>query len=317
MLNENVDNFVWVERFKPKNLDECILPQRIKQQFEKMIESGNIQNYAAVGSPGSGKTSSARAMCEQLGLEYLIINMSNESGIDTVRSKIVNFASGISFKSDYKVIILDEFDYANKNSAQPALRGVIEEFASNCRFIITANYQNRIIEPLFSRNPIIDFEFTLKEKNEMLMQFIKRIEQILNSENVVYDRAELINFCKKTFPDLRKILNLLQMNSTDGELKFSSLGAASSEKINELIACLTSKDFSKTREWVVNNVQSNDGHLIRRALYDSLKLFINSSSIPDAILLINKYDFQEVSVVDKEINMVAFLLEMMLNLEYI
>lgn len=317
MLDQTLENLVWVERFKPKCIEECILPKRIKDQLSKMIDSGNIQNYSAVGSPGSGKTSSAKAMCEQLGLEYITINMSNESGIDTVRTKISNFASSVSFKSDYKVIIMDEFDYANKNSAQPALRGVIEEFAENCRFIITANYQNRIIEPLFSRNPIIDFTFTVQEKNEMLVQFIKRLEQILALENISYDRVELIKLCKKMFPDLRKILNTVQMNSKDGELKFSSLGAASTEKVNELIACLTSKDFSKTREWVVNNAQGNDGHLIRRALYDSLKSFIKDSSIPDAILLINKYDFQESSVVDKEINMIAFLLEMMLNLEYI
>lgn len=315
-LNQELDNLVWVERFKPNNLDECILPKRIKDQFQQMVDSGNIQNYAAIGSAGSGKTSSAVAMCKQLGLEYIIINMSSENGIDTVRSKIVNFASGVSFSSRYKVIIMDEADGIGKN-AQSALRGVISDFTENCRFIITANYKNKIIDPLFSRCPIVDFSFTTQEKEEILLKFIKRIIHILKSENISFDKNEIVDICKKYFPDLRKLLNLLQLNSKDGELSFSSLGSSSSEKILELIKCLTAKDFNLTREWVVNNVQSNDGHLIRRALYDSIKTFIKPESIPDAILLINKYDFQEASVVDNEINMVAFLLEMMLNLEYI
>jgi hypothetical protein len=181
------NDLIWVESFRPHTLDECILPERIKTRFRKMIESGTIQNYAAVGGPGSGKTSSARAMCEELGIEYIMINMSNESGIDTVRNKIVNFASSMSFTSSYKVIILDEFDHANKNSAQPALRGIIEEFQQNCRFIITANFQNKIIEPLFSRCPIISFDFTQDERTEILTQFIKRIQSILNEKGIAHD----------------------------------------------------------------------------------------------------------------------------------
>lgn len=311
-----MNELTWVEEFRPHNIDDCILPNRIKTSFKKMIDTGNIQNYAAVGNAGSGKTSSARALCEQLNLDYIVINMSNESGIDTVRNKIVSFASTMSFSSDYKVIIMDEFDHANKNSSQPALRGVIEEFASNCRFILTANYQNKIIEPIFSRCPIIDFTFTNEERSEMLIQFIKRIQTILSDLNIIYDRKQLIQFTKLNFPDFRKTLNLLQMNSKDGELSFNSLGSNSTEKVKELIKHLSDKDFNKCREWVVNNVQSNDGHLIRRAIYDNLKDYIKPTSILDAVLLINQYDYREAHVVDREINFVSFLVELMINVEF-
>lgn len=313
-----MSNAIWVEDFRPHTVEECILPERIKSQFRKMLESGNVQNYAAIGNAGAGKTSSARALCEELGLEYTIINMSNESGIDTVRTKIVQFASSLSFRSAYKVIILDEFDYANKNSSQPALRGVIEEFMQNCRFIITGNYQNKIIDPIYSRCPIIDFNFTNEERLEMLKAFIVRVENILTNENIAYDRRELASFCKENFPDFRRTLNMLQMNSKNGELQFSSLGANSTTKVDEIISIISASNFSfdKCREWVVNNVQANDGHLIRRAFYNRVKDFVKLDSIPMAILTINKYDASESQVVDKEINFVAFLIEFAMNVEF-
>ena len=311
-----MSDLIWTEDFRPRKVSESILPTRIKSFFDEMVENKNIQNYAAVGSPGSGKTSSAKALCEELGIDYLLINMSLESGIDTVRNKIISYASTISFNSDYKDIILDEFDYANKNSAQPALRGIIDEFKSNCRFIITANYENRIIDPLFSRCPPIDFNFNSTEKVEMLKQFIRRAEDILKINNIVYDRVEMVNFCKKMFPDFRRTINLLQMNSTDGELRFSSLGAASSEKIAILIDHMKKSDFGECRAWVAENAQSNDGHLIRRALYDRMMTFVDKKSIPDFVLLVNEYDVNESQVVDKEINMVAFILSIILNIEF-
>ncbi len=309
-------DLIWIEDFRPKNIDESILPARIKSIFKKMVDDNNIQNYSAVGNAGSGKTSSARALCEQLGIDYLLINMSNESGIDTVRNKIVSYASTMSFNSDYKVIILDEFDYANKNSSQPALRGIIEDHLSNCRFIITANYKNKIIDPIFSRCAPIDFTFTNAERKEMLLEFIKRVEFILSSNNIVYDRKDLVKFCQANFPDFRRTLNMLQMHSKDGELKFSSLGAYSSEKINELMGYLSAQTFSPMREWVVNNVQANDGHLVRRAIYDNLKEYVASESIPDMVLLLNQYDYRESHVVDKEINMVAFCVDLMANIKF-
>lgn len=310
------DDLIWVESFRPRKLDDCILPERIRARFKQMVDTQNIQNYSAIGGPGSGKTSSARAMCDELGIEYIMINMSNESGIDTVRNKIVGFASSLSFTSSYKVIILDEFDHANKNSSQPALRGIIEEFQHNCRFIITANMSNKIIEPIFSRCPPISFEFDQNELVEILRGFIKRVEFILNSKEIAYDRSELITFCKSYFPDLRQILNTLQLNVTNGELHFSSLGVTSTEKVNSLMAVLKSKDFWSVKEWVTNNAQGNDGHLIRRAIYNSLKERIKATSVADAVLLINQYDYREAHVVDKEINMLSFLLELMITVEF-
>lgn len=309
---------IWVEDFRPRKIDECILPERIKSQLRKMVEDKNVQNYSAIGSAGAGKTSSARALCEELNLEYMIINMSNESGIDTVRTKVVNFASSMSFRSDYKVIILDEFDYSNRNSSQPALRGVIEEFQQNCRFIITGNYANKIIDPIYSRCPPIDFNFTNEERLEMLKLFIGRVREILANENVAYDLRELAEFCKDSFPDFRRTLNVLQMNSKDGELKFSSLGSESTKKIDDIIKILSAKefDFNACREWVTQNVQSNDGHLIRRAFYNRIKEFVKPESLPAAVLTINQYDFKEASVVDKEINFVAFLIEFAMNVEF-
>ena len=309
---------IWVEDFRPRKVEDCILPERIKAQFRKMIEDNNVQNYSAIGSAGSGKTSSARALCEELNLEYMIINMSNESGIDTVRTKVVNFASSLSFRSNYKVIILDEFDYANRNSAQPALRGIIEEFAQNCRFILTGNYGNKIIDPLYSRCPPIDFNFTNEERLEMLKQFISRVREILNSENIAYDLRELADFCKESFPDFRRTLNVLQMNSKDGELKFSSLGSESTKKIDEIVSILSAKEFNfdACRTWVTQNVQANDGHLIRRAFYNRVKEFVKPEFLPAAVLTINQYDFKEASVVDKEINFVAFLIEFAMNVEF-
>lgn len=309
-------NLIWVEDYRPKVVEDCILPERIKNIFRNMVIEKNIQNYSAVGLPGSGKTSSARALCEELGIDYLIINMSKEGGIDTVRNKIVNYASSLSFTSDYKVIILDEFDYANKNTAQPALRGIIEEFAENCRFIITANYHNKIMDALFSRCPPIHFEFTKEERAECLIQYIRRAESILKENDIAFDRIELSKYCKRQYPDFRQTLKTLQINSVNNELQLTSLGSNSTQKINELIKSISEQNFAACREWIVENVNGNDGHLVRRVLYDNIKSFVKDSSIPEAILIINKYDFQESSVVDKEINMAAFVIELMSALEF-
>lgn len=471
------DSLLWVEKYRPSTIDECILPQRIKDSLIKMGETGNIQNYSAVGLAGSGKTSSARALCEELGIDYLLINMSAESGVDTVRTKIINYASTMSFSSNYKTIILDEcleenekvrvgtvddwkavalkdlkrdvvypivsfnmdngtfendtgsiisdktdivydvifesgrhvkvngkhpfivlndqsyvdsndnvivdhsfneksiddgldewheviissvvdgkvtytFDYvqsiikdetpcrvinltvyknhtfitengivthncdhASKN-AQASLRGVIEDHMENCRFIITANYKNKIIDPLFSRCPPIDFTFNNAERKEMLLQFIKRIMFILDDHEVVYDKKELVEFCKGNFPDFRKTLNELQMRSVNGVLNLSGLGAESTELIESLIKALKSSSLSQCREWVVNNTNGNDTHTIRRALYDHMKDYVLEESLSDLILLLNQYDYKEAHVVDKEINFVAFLVEVMSYIKF-
>lgn len=469
-----MSELLWIEKYRPRTIEECILPSRIKNALSKMADGGGIQNYAAVGLQGSGKTSSARALCDELGIDYLLINMSAESGVDTVRTKIINYASTMSFSSKYKTIILDECleenekvrigtvgdwkgialkdlnhgvvypvvsfnldsglfendsgsiisdkedevflvkmesgreikvngkhpfivvedhsfendgemiyhhkyveksiqdgldsshdiillddadefgysfdwiescksigrhrvinltvyknhtfitengivthncDHASK-SAQASLRGVIEDHLDNCRFIITANYGNKIIDPLFSRCPPIDFTFSNEERTEMLKQFITRIMKILNDHTIEYDKRALVEYCRLNFPDFRKTLNELQMNSIDGELKLTSLGAKSSDKIRELMVSLKAGDFASAREWIVNNMNGNDGHIIRRAIYDNMKEYITKGSIPELVLLVNNYDYKEAHVVDKEINFAAFLVEIMVNIEF-
>lgn len=307
---------IWVEDYRPHKIEDCILPARIKSIFQQMISSGNIVNYAAMGEQGSGKTSSARALCEELNIDYIIINMSNESGIDTVRNKIVNFASSMSFKSDYKVIIMDEFDHANQQSAQPALRGVIEDHMQNCRFIMTGNIESKIIGPLFSRCPKIDFTFSKEEREEVLLGIVKRAMGILNENSIVYDKKDVINYCRKMFPDFRQIINDFQMKSINGELDLTGLGSKTTEKMSTLIDALKSQDFNKIKSWVSDNFNPNSGHTIRRALYDNIKEYVKADSVAEMILLINRYDYQEAHVVDKEVNMIAFLVECLINIEF-
>lgn len=311
-----ISNNIWVEKYRPHTLDDCILPNRIKDQLREMITNNNVINYSAVGSSGSGKTSSIRAICEELGIDYLLINMSNENGIDTVRNKIVGFASTMSFTSNYKVIILDEFDYANANSTQPALRGVIEQFQENCRFVITANYKSKIIEAIYSRCPIVDFNFSNDEKKEMLKQFITRIKFILGENNIDYDNKELINLCINKFPDFRGTITNIQSSIRGDELYLNSLGSSSSQKIEELIDLLKKQDFNLIRKWVVDNATSNDGHIVRRSLYNSMKDYVKDSSIPTMVMTINEYDYKESHVIDREVNMVAFLCALMVEVEF-
>lgn len=470
-----MSELLWIEKYRPKEISDCILPNRIKDALTKMADGGIIQNYAAVGLQGSGKTSSARALCDQLGIEYLLINMSAESGVDTVRTKIINYASTMSFSSNYKTIILDEcleenekvrvgvvdswrgvalkemrhgvvypivsfnmdsglfendsgsiisdkkdivyqitmesgrtvkvngkhpfiiledhsyqnenddwiyqhkyieksiddgldpshdiivldnenefcysFDYVQKidligecrvinltvyknhtfitengivthncdhasKTAQASLRGVIQDHQENCRFIITANYGNKIIPALYSRCPPIDFTFSNEERTDMLKQFITRMMNILGEHNIDYDKRGLVEYCRLNFPDFRKTLNELQMNSIDGELKLTSLGAKSSDKIRELMGYLKVGNFAHSREWVVNNMNGNDGHIVRRAIYDNMKEYIKDDSIPELVLITQECDRDESNVVDKEINFVAYLVKIMLTIEF-
>lgn len=473
-----MSELLWIEKYRPRTIEDCILPERIKNSLRKMTNGGEIQNYSAVGLQGSGKTSSARALCDQLGVDYMMINMSAESGIDTVRTKIINYASTMpSFNSNvnYKTIILDEcleenekvrigtvdnwkgiplkdlqhgvvypvvsfnmdnglfendsgsiisdkedtvyeltfssgrvvkvngkhpfivledhsyqadngdyiynhkyveksiedglnsthdvivlddanefgysFDWVEEikeigrhrvinltvyknhtfitengivthncdhasKSAQASLRGVIADNIKNCRFIITANYGNKIIEPLYSRCPQVDFTFTNEERTEMLKQFITRIMGILNEHNIEFDKRALVEYCRLNFPDFRKTLNELQMNSIDGELKLTSLGAKSTDKIRGLMALLKDENFAGCREWIVNNMNGNDGHVIRRAIYDNMKEYIKDESIPELVLLTNEYDYKEAHVVDKELNFAAYLIQIMVNIEF-
>lgn len=310
----NEKDFIWVESLRPKTIDECILPRRIKDRLNEMVNKGVITNYTGVGSPGSGKSSSARALCEQLGVEYLLINMSNESGIDTIRNKVINFASSSSLDfgdngQSYKVIILDEIDHSS-NQAQASLRGVIEEFQHNCRFILTANYKTKIMSALFSRCPPLEFEFVADEKREMCRQFHNRMMDILDKYGIAYDKLSLMKFIIAHFPDFRCIINQIQMSIKDNELNLDGLGADSKEKIENLEVIMKNKDFGSLIKWVDENA-NGDYHNIRNSIYEYFREKIDGERLSVLIMSLNKYDYQDSFVIDKNINMLAFLTELM------
>lgn len=307
----DMNEMIWVEKYRPRCIDDCILPARIKSKLHEMISNGNVKSYTACGLPGSGKTSSARALLDQIDVDYMIINASSEGNIDTIRTKVVDYASKLSLKSNYKVIILDEGDGMTLAS-QKALRGVIEEFAANCRFIITANYSNKIEDAIKSRCPVIEFNFTTKERNEMITEFTKRMMKILSENNVTYDLPQLGKFCLARFPDFRKTINLLQQNVIDGVLNISDIEFISDDVIGELVKCLKSQNFNSMKKWVAENLNT-DGSLIRRALYNTMYSNIQNNSIPELIMILNEYDYKESFVVDKEINLIAMLTSIMLS----
>ncbi len=311
----NPHSLLWVETYKPHSLEECILPDRIKNQLRQMIKDGNIQSYLACGKAGSGKTSSALAMCEELGIEPLLLNASSEGNIDTIRTKVVNFASRKSIDSDvdYKVIILDEGDGLTP-LAQQALRGVIEEFQVNCRFIITANFSNKIIDALKSRCTPIEFNFTNDEKKQMAVQFTKRVSSVLKELDVVHEPKDLLHYIIAKFPDFRGVWNELQKNVHDGVLNIGSANAMSMDTVERLIQIFKSPQpsFKDMKAWVADNLTS-DCSLIRRALFENMNTFISPSSQPEMILILNEYDYKESHVVDKEINLIAMLTNIMLS----
>lgn len=310
-----IENLLWVEKYRPHLIADCILPDRLAEYFGGMVEKGEIQNMTLVGGAGMGKTTVARALCEQLGWDYIVINASEERNIDTIRTTVRQYGSTVSVFSEMKCIILDEADYLNAQSAQPALRGVIEEFAGNCRFILTANYGNRLIEPLLSRCPVVDFSVSKSEKKEMVIQFAKRMKTILKENEIEFQPDQLIEVVLKNFPDFRKTLNLLQRYSVRGKLDVSHVLSLSDEAMENLAIYLREKDFGKMRKWVVEHLD-NDGVMIRRSLYDKAFDLLEAESIPELILLLNKYDYQEGFCADKEVNTVAMLTESMASLSF-
>ena len=310
-----IENLLWVEAYRPHLIADCILPDRLAAYFGGMVEKGEIQNMTLVGGAGMGKTTVARALCEQLGWDYIVINASEERNIDTIRTTVRQYGSTVSVFSEMKCIILDEADYLNAQSAQPALRGVIEELAGNCRFILTANYGNRLIEPLLSRCPVVDFSVSKSEKKEMVIQFAKRMKTILKENEIEFQADQLIEVVLKNFPDFRKTLNLLQRYSVRGRLDVSHVLSLSDEAMENLAIYLREKDFGKMRKWVVEHLD-NDGVMIRRSLYDKAFDLLEAESIPELILLLNKYDYQEGFCADKEVNTVAMLTESMASLSF-
>lgn len=309
-----MEHLLWTEKYRPKNIDDCILPERLKKPFQEYVNQSNIPNLLLSGGAGVGKTTVAKAMCEEIGCDYLVINGSDESGIDTFRTKIKNYASSMSLAGGRKVIIIDEADYLNPNSTQPALRNAIEEFAGNCSFIFTCNYKNRIIDPLHSRCAVVDFGLKKEEMAEMAGQFFKRLQSILSTEEIEFENAVLAELIKKHFPDFRRVLNELQRYSQFGKIDSGILAQVGNAKIDEIVKHIKEKDFGSIRKWVgANDVDANT---VFRQIYDALYDIMKSQSIPQAVLIIADYQYKNAFVADTEINLVACLTEIMANCEF-
>ena len=307
------DEFLWVEKYRPQTIEDCILPEAQKKDFRVMLDKGEIQNMLLCGGAGMGKTTIARALCNELDTDYIIINGSEESGIDVLRTKIKQFASAVSFSGKPKVVILDEADYLNPNSTQPALRAFIEEFSNNCRFIFTCNFKNRIIPPLHSRCAVVEFKIGKDDKAQIAAGFFKRVLEILRNENIEFDKKVVAKVIEKHFPDYRRVLNELQKYSASGTIDEGILASVSEANMNDLVACLKDKDWKKMRNWVVNN-QDNDPAGLFRKIYDTL--IERVSTVPQLVLLLADYQYKAAFCADQEINLVACLTEIMATQEW-
>ena len=310
-----MQHLLWTEAHRPKTIEECILPDRLKKPFQEYVISEKIPHLLLSGGAGVGKTTVAKAMCNQIDADYIMINGSDESGIDVFRTKIKDFASSMSFTGGRKVIIIDEADYLNPNSTQPALRNAMEEFASNCSFIFTCNFKNRIIDPLHSRCAVVDFTLKNDEKTKMAGQFFKRIQTILQSENVEYEDKVIAELIKKHFPDFRRILNELQRYSQFGKIDVGILAQIGDISIAEITKHLKNKDFGAIRKWVAT--ADFDAATLYRKLYDSLYEVLQPQSIPQAVIILADYQYKQAFVADAEINTVACLTELMVSVEFL
>ena len=308
-------DFLWVEEYRPKTIDDCILPQSLKTLFQSFIDKGELSNLLFSGTPGIGKTTVAKALCEQLNCDWIMINGSEEGGIDVLRNKIKNFASTSSLSGGKKVVILDEADYLNPQSTQPALRGFIEEFHANCRFILTCNFKNRLIDPLHSRFSNIEFKIANKEKPKLASKLFERATNILTEQNVDYDKKVLAELIKKHFPDFRKLINELQRYSVSGVIDAGILVNVSDENLKTLVHHLKDKEFGEMRKWVVNNID-NDPVKVFRKIYDSMYENLQPETIPHAVLIIADYQYKSAFVADQEINLVACLTELMSQVKF-
>ena len=309
-----MEHLLWTEKYRPKNINDCILPERLKKPFQEYVSQQNIPNLLLSGGAGVGKTTVAKAMCNEIGCDFLVINGSDESGIDTFRTKIKNYASAMSLSGGRKVIIIDEADYLNPNSTQPALRNAIEEFASNCSFIFTCNYKNRIIQPLHSRCAVVEFKLVNGEKQKIALQFMKRIQHILKEENIDYDDKVIAELIKKHFPDFRRVVNELQRYSQFGKIDSGILSQIGDVSISEITKHITQKDFRSIRKWV--GTHEVDSNTFFRKLYDTLYDFVKPESIPQAVVIIADYQYKSAFVADQEVNTVACLTELMVNCEF-
>jgi DNA polymerase III delta prime subunit len=310
----NIEHLLWVEKYRPKTVIDCILPERLKTPFQEYVNQKQIPNLLLSGGAGVGKTTIAKAMCEEIGCDYMVINGSDESGIDTFRVKIKNYASSMSLAGGRKVIIIDEADYLNPNSTQPALRNAIEEFSTNCSFIFTCNYKTRIIEPLHSRCAVVDFALKGNEKVDMAGQLFKRIQSILESEHVEYDNKVIAELIKKHFPDFRRVINELQRYSKFGKIDTGILAQISNVNLTEIVKYIKEKDFGAIRKWVATS--GVDSNTVFRQLYDGLYDVMKPATIPQAVIILAEYQYKNAFVADTEINLVACLTELMFTCEF-
>lgn len=311
------DEFLWVEKYRPKKIEDCILPESIKKTFLGFLSKGEVPNLLLAGPAGCGKTTVAKALCHELGVDYYVINGSDEGRfLDTVRNTAKNFASTVSLSSTakHKVIIIDEADNTT-NDVQLLLRAFTEEFSGNCRFILTCNFKNKIIEPLHSRCACIDFSTNSKDRPKLASQFFNRLGIILETESIEADPKVLAELINKHFPDWRRVLNECQRYSSSGQIDAGILATFSDVKVNDLVKKLKDKDFPEVRKWVVNNLDNDTSVLLRR-IYDACYDSLVPNTIPSAVLILAKYQYQMAFVADQEINMIACLTEIMCECEF-
>lgn len=308
-----MEHLLWVETYRPQTVSDCILPERLKKPFQEYVNQKNIPNLLLSGGPGVGKTTVAKAMCNEIGCDFMVLNGSDENGVDTIRFKIKNYASSMSLSGGRKVVIIDEADYLTPN-AQAILRNAIEEFSINCSFIFTCNYKAKIIEPLHSRCAVIDFALKGGEKSLMAKDFFKRVQSILQSEKVEYDDRVLAEVIKKYFPDFRRVLNELQRYSQFGKVDSGLLAQIVNVSLSEIVKHMKEKNFSEVRKWVASG--DYDANVVFRQVYDALYDILKPSSIPQAVLILADYQYKQAFVADSEINLVACLVELMGNCEF-
>ena len=305
--------FLFVEKYRPQTIEDCILPEGLKETFRKIVEKGELPNMMFTGSAGVGKTTVARALCNELDIDYMMINGSEDGNIDTLRGKIKQFASTVSLQGGQKVVILDEADYLNPQSTQPALRGFIEEFSSNCRFILTCNFKNRIIDPLHSRCSI--YEFNLGNKAKMAEQFMARLQFILTSEGIIFDNAVIAELIMKYIPDWRRVINECQRYGMSGHIDTGILVTLSETSIKGLMEDLKAKNFKKMRKWVTDNIDVESSKLFRM-IYDNMTDYVEPQSIPQVVLILADYSYKDSFVADHELNVVACMTEIMSSIKF-
>ena len=309
-----MEEFLWVEKYRPKKVSETILTENLKSTFQSIVDGGEIPNMLFSGTAGTGKTTIARAICDELGLDYIVINGSEEGNIDTLRGKIKQFASSVSLSGGYKVVILDEADYLNPQSTQPALRGFIEEFSKNCRFILTCNFKNKVIEPLHSRCSNYEFTFSKKILAKLCGQFMTRLEIILKEENVSYNKDVVAGLIMRYAPDWRRVLNEAQRGCIGGTLSTIVMDKDNNSNYTQLFSHIKNKDFKRMRQWVVNNVDLEPAAIFRD-VYDNMSEHVVPESIPQLVLILADYQYKNAFVADHELNLVACLTEVMANVD--